>query len=171
MIGGAAFIVEQNNSRLKHYGYDDLGFCRTEKYSWCANVFRVSGKSESLKEAAFYTLSNNSEYEVYVYLHGKKKPSSPTDGELAAPVNGVLKYAGYHTVSLPENIALNDGEYFSVVLKLPWYVPVEAKCKNYSENAEVNPGESYFSADGRNWTDGANVGANACVKAFTILRR
>ena len=169
--GGAAFIVERNNQRLKHYGYDDLGFCRALKYSRGANVFKVSGKSESLREIAFYTLSNNSEYEVSVYFHGKGKPSRPVDGKLVATLKGVQEYAGYHTVSLPENFTLKEGEYFSVILRLAGgYMPVETKSKGYSENAEVNAGESYFSADGVNWTDGANIGANVCVKAFTVSR-
>ena len=47
-------------------------------------------------------------------------------------------------------------------------MPVEAKSRGYSENAEVNAGESYFSADGVSWTDGVSVGGNACVKAFTL---
>ena len=170
--GGTAFIVERNNSRLKHYGYDDLGFCGGVKYSWCANVFRVSGKMESLKESAFYTLTNNTEYEVYVYHNGKKFPARPNDGEMIASVKGVQEYAGYHTVSFPESFTLREGEYFSVVLKLSGgYVPAEMKCKGYSENAEVNRDESYFSADGVSWSDGVNIGGNACVKAFTVLRR
>ena len=171
MTGGAAFIVERNNQRLRHYGYDDLGFCRAVKYSLGANVFKVSGKRESLREAAFYTLSNNAEYEVSVYFHGKDRPSSPVDGKLAATMKGIQEYTGYHTVSLPESFTLNEGEYFSVVLRLAGgYMPVETKSKGYSENAEVNAGESWFSADGVNWVDGTSIGANACVKAFTVSR-
>ena len=127
---------------------------------------------ESLKESAFYTLTNNTEYAVYVYHNGKKFPARPNDGEMIASVKGVQEYAGYHTVSFPESFTLREGEYFSVVLKLSGgYVPAEMKCKGYSENAEVNRDESYFSADGVSWSDGVNIGGNACVKAFTILRR
>ncbi|MBQ7169558.1 MAG: hypothetical protein IJR63_06620 [Synergistaceae bacterium] len=171
MTGGAAFIVERNNNRLRHYGYDDLGFCRTVKYSWGASTFRVAGKSESLREVAFYTPANGTEYEVRVYLHGQQKPSSPADGELAASVTGVQEYAGYHTVRLPENVRLNEGEYFSVVVRLSGgNFPAELKHKGYSENAEVNAGESWFSADGVKWLDGVSVGGNACVKGFSVAR-
>ncbi len=170
--GGAAFIVERNNPRLKHYGYDDLGFCKSMKYSWCANVFKVSGKLESLKEVSFYTVMNNSAYEVYVYYHGDKFPASPVDGEMIACVRGTQEYSGYHTVNLPERFTLKEGEYFSVVLKQPGgYSAVEAKDKRYSGNAEVNRNESYFSADGVNWADGFGIGCNACVKAFTVLKK
>ena len=106
-----------------------------------------------------------------VYLHGKEKPSSPVDGELAATVKGVQEFAGYHTVRLPESVTVNEGEYFSVVLRLPGgYMPAEIRVKGYSENAEVNPGESWFSADGVKWVDGVSVGGNACVKAFSVSR-
>ena len=169
--GGTAFVVERNNSRLRHYGYDDLGFCKGVKYSWCANVFKVSGKMESLREAAFYTLANNAGYEVRVYYHGKKFPARPVDGEMIAGVKGTQDYAGYHTVRLPESFTLREGEYFSVVLRLEGgYVPAEGKCEKYSENAEVNRGESWFSADGVKWSDGFGIGCNACVKAFTVAR-
>ncbi len=169
--GGTAFIVERNNNRLKHYGYDDLGFCSSAKYSWGANTFKISGKRENLKEAAFYTVSNNSAYEVYVYSHGTKTPSSPVKGKLIASVKGKQEYAGYHTVNLPEQVAMNEGEYFSVVLKLSGgNMPSEKKHKNYSENAVVHKGESYFSQDGKSWTDGVKIGSNACIKAFTISR-
>ncbi|MBR1438726.1 MAG: hypothetical protein IJ587_09345 [Synergistaceae bacterium] len=171
MTGGTALIAEKRNPRLRHYGYDDLGFCRSVKYSWGANVFRVSGKIESLKEISFYTLMNNETYEAYVYFHGKERPSSPSGGKMIANVKGTMEFAGYHTVNLPEQFRMKEGEYFSVVVKLSGgYFPVEAKIKNYSENAEVNQGESYFSRDGKNWTDGADIGGNACVKAFSLSR-
>ncbi len=171
MTGGAAFIAERFDRRLKHYGYDDLGYCGAKRFSRGANVFRVSGKVERLKEIAFYTLRNNESYEASVYLHGKKAPSSPVDGDLISTVSGVHEFAGYHTVTLPETVTLKEGEYFSVVLKLSGgYMPVEEKHENYSENAEVNRGESYFSVDGKKWVDGFGLGCNVCVKAFALCR-
>ena len=46
-------------------------------------------------------------------------------------------------------------------------MPVETKVEQYSENAVIHSGESYFSHDGKNWTDGININCNACIKAFT----
>ncbi len=165
---GTAFIVEKYNSRLRHYGYDDLGWCKTVNYSWAANVFQAN-KDETLIEAAFYTPSNNLKYEAYTYKHGSKFPASPTAGELVENFNGEIKYSGYHTVTLPNRFSLREGEYFSVVLKLAGGdFPVESAVKNFSDNAAVHKHESYFSRDGRNWTDGININANACIKAFTL---
>ena len=172
-FGGTAFIVERNNAGLKHYGYDDLGWCKSVYYSWGANIFKVSGGGqEKLIEAAFYTPSNNLPYEVFIYRHGKKFPASPVSGNLISRTKGTIEYAGYHTVTLPEKISMKDGEYFSVVLKLGGnYMPVESAVKNYSENVAVHEHESYFSNDGKNWTDGININANACIKAFAIKNR
>ena len=169
MKGGTAFIVAENNSRLKHYGHDDLGFCSSANYSWGANVFQIESKREILKEAAFYTPVNNASYEVYVYSLGKKVPSSPISGKLLTSVKGTKEFAGYHTINLPEKfLLLNEGEYFSVILKLSVNsMPVETPINDYSENAKVNEKESYFSRDGKTWTDGKKINSNPCIKIFT----
>ena len=169
--GGTAFIAEKNRARLRHYGYDDLGHCSALKYSWAANIFRTQSRKESLIEAGFYTTHNNTSYEIFIYSHGEKMPFSPVSGELIANFSGKIKYAGYHTVNLPERITLNKDEYFSVVLKLSnKLMPVETRVKNFSENAVIHANESYFSQDGKTWTDGIKFNANACIKAFTITR-
>ena len=49
-------------------------------------------------------------------------------------------------------------------------MPVEMKVARYSENAEVNERESYFSQDGQVWTDGVKLKSNACIKAYTLAR-
>ncbi len=166
--GGTAFIVEKANSRLKYYGYDDLGFCNLVNYSWGANVFKVKGKKEVLKEASFYAPNNNMSYELYVYSSSTKIPASPVSGKLKASTKGRIDLAGYHTIDIPEQITLYGGEYFSVVLKLSGTsFPVETKRKDYSMNAAVHERESYFSRDGKNWTDGKELSCNACIKAFT----
>ena len=181
IYGGTAFITERYNSRLKHYGYDDLGWCSTVNYSWGANVFKIESDKERLKEAAFYTPTNNMSYELYIYDLGDKLPSSPVSKKLIASKNGTIKYAGYHTVNILNSNNKNDaitmtkGKYFSVVLNLSsnnqaGKQAIETKINNYSENALVHANESYFSKDGKHWTDGMNINSNACIKAFTLTR-
>jgi hypothetical protein len=169
--GGTAFIVEKANPRLKYYGYDDLGYCDQINYLWGANIFKAEGKREVLKEAAFYAPAGNLGYEIYVYDLGYKIPASPVAGQLVASTKGSVKLAGYYTINLPERVSLKDSQYFSVVLKLSrGNFPVEKVRARYSENAQVNERESYFSRDGKVWIDGINEKANACVKAFTLTR-
>ena len=170
--GGTAFIVEMDNRRLKHYGHDDLGFCSVLGYSWGASVFCIEGKREVLREAAFFVPDNNMSYEIYVYDLGFKSPSSPVEGKMISIVKGRIEFAGYHTIKLSEEFTMNNGNYFSVVLRLTKKImAVETKIKDYSENAVVHERESYFSHDGLKWTDGKKFNANACIKAYTILKR
>ena len=49
-------------------------------------------------------------------------------------------------------------------------MPVEKVLAGYSENAQVNEHESYFSRDGKSWTDGKTINSNACIKAYTLTR-
>ncbi len=173
LYGGTAFILEKFNPNLRHYGYDDLGFCQTISYSWGANVFKVRGDKEFLKEAAFYTAKNNTDYEIFIYDLGNEATNSPVSGNLIATCKGNMELAGYYTVNLPEEIAMKKGEYFSVVIKTNHKaMPVETKRDKHSENAVIHEHESYFSRDGIKWTDGINIsgGSNACIKAFTIFK-
>lgn len=169
--GLTVFIVEKNNKRLKCYGYDDLGFCSVLNYSWAANVFRISGEKEYLKEATFYAPDNNMSYEIFIYSLGENFPVSPVKGRQIANIKGNVEFSGYHTINLPEEILMKRNEYFSVVLKLSESnMPVETRLKNYSDNAAVHEHESYFSRDGIQWFDGLKFESNACIKAFTYTK-
>ena len=173
LYGGTAFVIEEANTHMRPYGYDDLGFCQTTGYSWGANVFKIRTDNERLKEVAFYTAKNNTDYEIFVYDLGSEAGDNPVSGRLIANFKGKIELAGYHTINLPEEIAMKKGEYFSVVIKINHKaMPVETKRDKHSENAVVNEHESYFSRDGIKWTDGINIsgGSNACIKAFTTIQ-
>ena len=173
IYGGTAFILEESNPNLRHYGHDDLGFCATAGYSWGASVFKVRDNNEYLREVAFYTAKNDTDYEVCVYDLGLEIPDNPVSDKLIAKCKGNIALAGYHTINLPEQTAMKQGEYFSVVLKTNHAsMPIETKRDRHSENASVHDKESYFSRDGIKWTDGVNIsgGSNACIKAFTFIK-
>lgn len=173
LYGGTAFIVEKSNPNLRHYGHDDLGCCGTIGYSWGASVFKIRSYQETLKEVAFYTAKNETDYEIFVYNLGEQEPNTPVSGKLIASCKGNMELAGYYTINLPEEILMKQGEYFSVVLKTNRKtMPIETKRNNHSENAVAHEKESYFSNDGVKWTDGINIsgGSNACIKAFTIIK-
>ena len=166
--GGTVFIASKDNPRLKHYGYDDLGWCGNANYKYAANVFKID-KIQTLAEVGFYVPENDTNYELEIYDNGLNFPDLPNFGTQILKFNGTLKYAGYHVVQLPEKILIERGHYVSVKLKLPYFMmPVEVKRKNYSENFTVQNNQSYFSNDDIKWIDGANLDekANACVKLF-----
>ena len=137
------------------------------------NEAEKAGVAASVKEAGFYTTHNNMNYEIFIYSFGKNEPRSPVSKNLLSHSSGKINYAGYHSVKIPEYLTLTKNEYISVVLKLSKnFMPVESPVKNYSENAIIKSGESYFSVDGTNWSDGSEkkINSNACIKIFTVER-
>lgn len=168
--GGSAFILEKNSPDSRIYYHDELGYCSAIPYNWAANIFKIREDCEHLKAASFYTSFNNMSYELYVYEFGSVRPDSPVKGHLMASLQGEFEFAGYHTVNLPD-LSMWHGEYFSVVLKLSRKImPVETKRENYSDNVLIHEHQSYFSLDGKNWTDGSSINSNACIKVFTVIK-
>ncbi len=91
---------------------------------------------------------------------------------------GTVDEPGYRTVPLQAAVPLQQGECFSVVVKLtaPGVtkpVAIEYPIAGYSSKASANPGESYVSSDGETWQDLTTRNgldeANVCLKAFTTL--
>ena len=186
---GATFSVEPLKEDILHYGHDDLGFCsvyyhrETKHKNLAANVFRARRAAGMLREVAFYTTDNNADYTLTVYRLNDGA-TAPTSGDLMASVSGTMPVAGYHTIPLPHPVPLTKGTAFSVVTEMTTSldapIAVEKAVPNHSENAVVNPGESFFSEDGETWDDGFEVASadgdgkiekvsiNACIKAFTF---
>ena len=94
--------------------------------------------------------------------------------------NGMSK-AGYYTFNLDNGIALKTGDTFKIVLKISTdylaSIPVSEKVR--SNRVLYSKGTSFFSLDGKKWTDLYDYKANmsqyghtydsqvACIKAFT----
>ena len=173
--GGSAFITSKPDKLLKHYGHDNLGWCKNLKFNYAANIFKIKTRREILKEIAFYTARDNANYEIYIYDLNFNEPSDPvTNGKLLYKSQGKIKFSGYHTIKLNlqdlNQIILKQNQYFSVIIKLDCPQACECKIKNYSDKFKINKHESYFSNYlNKNWLDGADLRepANACIKAFT----
>ncbi|MGN1195090.1 MAG: fibronectin type III domain-containing protein, partial [Acutalibacteraceae bacterium] len=120
-------------------------------------------------------------YQIYTNVTSS---SNPTKGQAVykSPVKCTQKYAGYHTVYLPQPVELNAGEYFSVVITyenkggkvmvmsdMPGYADDSKTIYNYATSLK---GQSFLSEDGKTWEDLYNteVGANLRIKAFTKTR-
>ncbi len=170
IYGGAVFVAEKNNSRLKHYGYDDLGWCGNSSYKFAANIFKIDSERENLSDIGIYTPENNINYEIKIYDLGNNKNLNLNSAKLLTELKNNMNYAGYHKIKLNQKILLEQNKYIAVVVKMPKIFPVELKREKYSEKFIVNAGESYFSNDGINWTDGFNLKMNACIKIFTETR-
>ena len=83
---------------------------------------------------------------------------------------------GYHTVRLNDDVELEKGTRFAVIIRLSVskgnsFVYYEAPFEEFSSKARANSGESYFSNgnSGKEWTDLTRYmeNANFCIKAFS----
>lgn len=182
IYNAAVFVADSNSQGLKCRGYDQLGTPDTLSWKWSANIFVAEG-NETIKEIAFHTRDNNVSYEVYINKLGKSRPVNP--GTPSSPVaSGTFPYTGYHSVSLNSTIDVEDGEYFSVIVKLTgksgyeYYSAVESP--GTFRAAAVHVGESYFASTSgtpspADWKDGKTIlngssarPCNACIKVFTV---
>ncbi|MDO5154526.1 MAG: lectin like domain-containing protein [Eubacteriales bacterium] len=150
-----------------------------------ANVFQARANGdycEQLKAVSVCTLSTNVSYEVQIYtgLTSQDKPTSGTK-VFSTPVKGKLAQAGYYTITLPKEIALVPGEYFSVVIKLKnsgkAYIALDTtqdvKWINFEANVAKNQSFIYYN---KKWYDmskmkdpntGGSMPCNVRIKAYT----
>ncbi|MCR5636428.1 MAG: hypothetical protein K6F76_04535 [Clostridiales bacterium] len=141
-----------------------------------ANVYTAQG-NEILKAVSFFTCEAYVNYEVKIYTGLPQNATSPTSGTLKQSFSGKTDYCGYHTVTLPKNVELKEGEKFAVVIKLTKgsdkYITLMC---DYTDkwawigfNNTTHAGESYFSENGTNWKDvGLSDGVNFRIKALTV---
>ena len=171
------------------YSYDG---CRTDMYisvgsalgvedAYSANVFTAQS-DEVLKAAAYFTMTEGAEHEITVYLN-------PTDS--ADPTSGTKVYSiidennthgGYHTVNFTEDIALETGDTFAIVLResksdCSVSLYFESSTSILGDNslvgaASIGAGESFIYYGTKGWTDvsqeneGVNI-YNCPIKAYT----
>ena len=158
------------------YSYDPLGWCGSigatngSDQAWAANIFKCYTPN-TLSAVAFYTAAPDCDYEVQVF--NGVSGDVPTSGTLAATASGTFPFSGYHTVTLHAGVPLTQGALFSIVLTArtpgyPYPIVTESAVSGYSSTAVADAGQSFFSADGTNWSDmtTSDPTAKACIKAF-----
>ncbi len=143
--------------------------------AWAVNVM-TAGQEERLEAVGFYTIDQNSDYEVYV-IPMTEGQGTECFGEKGKPLaSGHLNNSGYYTISLERAVELSAGERFGVMVKLktpgvmhPIAVEYDAgdgKCR-----IDLSDGEGYISPDGVNWEHLENrYQCNLCLKAYTTMR-
>jgi C1A family cysteine protease len=153
---------------------------------WYGNVFTVSGNlggSELLQAVSTYTYRPNVPYTLWIYTNVTDE-ADPTSGTLAYETSGTFPFAGFHTVTLEQDIALAEGSQYAVVFQVAMapdksiYVPA---CYTFSSWKSVNTsqaGQSFVSLDGSTWYDCYDLTwtssqqsitrANVRIKAYTV---
>ena len=163
-------------SYVTNYQYDPLGWCSEVGYGsstcWAANIFSPEA-DERLAAVGLYAVDNNVSYQIYVY----DTFNGTSFSDLLGSTSGVMSDMGYYTIPLPDLIDLTTDDEFAVVVKFTttgytFPVAMEKDYAGYSSDATANPGESYLSSTGSNFTDitlySGFGNTNVCIKALTI---
>ena len=90
--------------------------------------------------------------------------------------NGFLADAGYYTIDLPEEVPVEAGDDFAIVVKIiseaaEFPVAIECPVENLSENADMSDGRSYLSLQGTLWEHIEETkNYNICLKGYADLQ-
>ena len=135
----------------------------------CANVFVADGY-ETLSAVSTVTAEPGISVKVTVYKNLPADYTTPVDGTQAAYTETYIANEGYHTIFLDEEIGLEPGEIFSVVLEEynssgVTFVPIER-----GETFTCKAGQSFlnYGTYKRGWKDSLNEGyGNLFIQAIT----
>lgn len=168
--------VEENNNYQNIYQTDLCGWVGQmgygEENAWFSNIYEARGK-EVLSAAGFYAIGKDTAWEVYVAEqpedgNGLKNKKKVAEGRFQNP--------GFYTVSFNEEIPLEQGQRYGIIVNIhsPGLVhPVaieydsgDGKCR-----IDLSDGEGCISQDGFKWSRAEEKqGCNICLKAYTKKR-
>ncbi|MCM1133179.1 MAG: lectin like domain-containing protein [Ruminococcus flavefaciens] len=142
--------------------------------SYMANVFCEYSEEVQIEAVSTYINVPETDYEITVYTE-LDDISDPTSGTPSTVTKGHCSLTGYFTLELDEDVIVEPDEYFSVVVKLysensPYVIPIETAISvtddetgyitslgsfttYYGIESYTGENESFYSADGENWTD------------------
>ncbi len=178
----AVYDLGENTNYATNYQHDSFmptqamaadNDTTVNKPSYMANIFTAE-ESQQIEAISTYILNPATDYEITIYTD-LKDMSDPTSGTASAVTKGTSQLTGYLTLELDENVIVDKGESFAVVVSLycensKYVLPVESTvvlekdgeivedvlgnfttyeqiCKFTSEN------ESFYSENGSDWTD------------------
>lgn len=150
--------VEESDNIYQHQVTSYAGF----GVDSAANVFTAES-NEVLKQICLQTVgAADVEIEIYKLNSGF---TSPQDGDLVSRFGCSIDFTGIHTVDCPDNITLNAGDTFSVVVKSKSNLFLNFK----SDNGNEVSGRSYCMNSGEGWVDVADKPecSYAAIKAYT----
>lgn len=137
-----------------------------------ANVF-TAVSDEVLKAISFYATGKDTEYELFVVQNFKDMKSL---NERIPVASGKLSNAGYYTIDFKQEIMLNAGEKYAVILHIitPDAVhplAIEYAADKATANVDTDDGEGYISTNGNDWENVKDIiDSNLCIKAFSRKR-
>lgn len=180
---GFSFAFDTAEKYDNNYQYDGASingsFTLGAKSITGANVFcaKVNEAGETLEAVSFATADANVDYKIDIYVNpiDETKPDSGTH-IAGATTEGTITYAGYYTIPLAQKVTLENGDIFSVVVKLSStsgsaaHLTMEISSDQgwVATTAATQPGQSFYLKSG-NWIDNSNKEnyGNFRIKAFT----
>lgn len=146
-----------------------MGFGQDSAYF--ANCYKAEGK-ENLAAVSFYATGPDTSFSVYIVRHFSDKKSL---NDRVMVGQGQTRYAGYYTVKFDEEIPLDEGEKFAVIVSIQTpgsERPIAIECDAGERTADIDlrDGEGYMSLYGEVWHRAENSDCNICLKAFTRTR-
>lgn len=136
-----------------------------------ANVYTAQS-GELLQAAGFYATGKETSYEVFISKDFKGADSLEKRIKVA---EGNVANAGYYTVKFDQDIRVEPGEKYAVILHIttPGSVhpmAIEYVADEMTANVNLKDGEGYVSARGSRWENTEkNQECNLCLKVYSTL--
>lgn len=168
------YILNDTVRYTKNYQYDVAGMTdyliTGKKTVWYKNIYNATGNEAIAAVSTFF--NTTVDYEISIYVNDV----------LQLTQNGRHEGSGYYTIPLKEYVPVAVGDIFKIVVKLVnpqnGYAAVPISEQLSTTRCYYAPGVSYFSNDGKKWTDLYDYSASAyshtynsqvaCLKAFTV---
>lgn len=168
------YILNDTVRYTKNYQYDVAGMTdyliTGKKTVWYQNIYNATGNEVIAAVSTFF--NTTVDYEISIYVNDV----------LQLTQNGRHEGSGYYTIPLKEYVPVTVGDIFKIVVKLVnpqnGYAAVPISEQLSTTRCYYAPGVSYFSNDGKKWTDLYDYSASAyshtynsqvaCLKAFTV---
>jgi len=147
-----------------------LGYSKESIFG--ANVYTAES-DEILEAISFYATGKASEYELFVVPNFTDMESL---NERIPVASGKLSNAGYYTIDFKQDIMVDEGQKYAIILHMitPDAVhplAIEYVADKATANVITDDGEGYISMNGSDWENVKDViDCNLCIKAFSKNR-
>ena len=148
-----------------------MGF--SEESAYFANVYEAKG-DETLKAVSFYATGPDTKFSVFVVTDYDDMLSLNSNRQQVG--KGETRYAGYYTVDLTQEINLDKGQKYAIIVSITTPgserpIAIECDAGDRTANLDLEDGEGYMSLYGESWHNAEEESANICLKAFTVDRK
>ena len=155
--------AEEGENNYYYSGGVEIGaYMYTKGVAQCYEAKANPDGAEAITGVGFYTYNSGVGYQVQVYRNPELKNGTVVDPESGTPVwdepeSGETSFAGYHTIDFSDEVLLEEGERFSVVITFDKTISMFMDVTNSISNGyeyiyeSVNisaPGESFVKPEG-----------------------